>query len=124
MLGDCFLCQIHGAQHGGPGPAVGPAGPAVHEDAAQPGATDRGQVWLSPLLCFLFGTSNFRFRFELECVCVCACMCVCVCVCVCVCARLCTCMRFSVCVCACVYTGLPMCERVCVSVCLCVKSFD
>ena len=37
-------CQLHGAQHGGPGAAVGPAGPAVHEDAAQPGAADRSQV--------------------------------------------------------------------------------
>ena len=34
--------QVHGAQHGGPGPAVGPAGPAGHEDAAQPRPADTG----------------------------------------------------------------------------------
>ena len=44
--------QVHGAQHSGSGPAVGSAGPAVHEDAAQPGAADRGQVGLQSTLSY------------------------------------------------------------------------
>ena len=39
------LCvfQIHGAQHGGSGPAVGSAGSAGHAHAAQLRTTDPGQ---------------------------------------------------------------------------------
>lgn len=40
--------QIHGAQHRGAGAAVGPAGPARDEDAAQPGAADSGSVLSTP----------------------------------------------------------------------------
>lgn len=46
--------QIHGAQHRGAGAAVGPAGPAVHAHAAQPGAADTGQKPLGyALLSFI-----------------------------------------------------------------------
>ena len=38
-----MFIQVHGAQHGGPGPTVGSAGPTGHAHEAQSGATDPGQ---------------------------------------------------------------------------------